>query len=151
MFDQIDLARARVRGGILDRPLFHFRDAGRHRHHDPGRNQFAMVNLLNEMPQHRFGDFEVGNDTIFHGPDGDDVARGATEHALGFFANRQHIGGSRLNGNNGRFTQYNTLVTNVNERIRCPEIYPNIVGKQALKLREHELCLAPSELKCYTV
>ena len=102
-----------------------------------------MVNLLDEMPQHRFGDFEVGNDAILHRANGDDVAGRAAEHALGFFPHSQDVGRSRLDGNDRRFTQYDSLITHVNEGIRRPEVYPNVIGKQALKLREHELCLAP--------
>ena len=148
LLDQIDLARASVRGGIFDGPFFHFRDAGGDGHHDPGSDQFATVNLLDEMPQHGLRDFKIGNHAIFHGPDGDDVAGRAAEHALGFLADSQDVGRSRLDGNDRRFTQHDPLITHINERIRSPKVYPNVVGKQTLKLRKHELCLAPQHVTC---
>src|SRR5204863_10112722 len=91
---------------------------------------------------------EIGDHPVFHGSNGDDVAGSAAEHALGFFPDSQDVGRSRLDGNDRRFTQHDSLITNINERIRSPKVYPNVVGKQALKLRKHELCLAPEHLKC---
>src|SRR5207247_9883502 len=66
LFDQINLARASVCGGIFDGPFFHFRDAGGDGHHDPRSNELAVVNLLDEMPQHRFGDLGISNQVFHH-------------------------------------------------------------------------------------
>jgi hypothetical protein len=84
-------------GGVLNGPLFHFGNTRRHRDDDPRRNQFPMMNLLDKVAQHRFGNLEVGDHAIFHGPDGHDIPRGAPQHPLGFFAYGKDIRGSRLN------------------------------------------------------
>lgn len=72
------------------------------------------MNLLDEMAKHRLGDLKVGDDAVFHRPDGDDIAGGAAKHALRLIAHGQNIGGPRLDGDDGRFTQHNALVTDVN-------------------------------------
>ena len=57
-----------------------------------GRHQrLAVVRALDEVAQHRRGDFEVGDDAVLHGADGDDVARRPPEHLLGFLADRQDL------------------------------------------------------------
>jgi len=39
-----------------------------------------------QLPQHRFRDFEIGDDAVFHGPNGHNIARSAPQHPLGFFS-----------------------------------------------------------------
>jgi hypothetical protein len=55
------------------------------------------MDLLDEMAEHRFGDFEVGYHAIFHGPNGHNVPWGAPQHPLGFIADCENVGGARLN------------------------------------------------------
>ena len=93
------------------------------------------------MPQHRLGDFEIGDHAVFHRPNGDDIARGASQHAFGFLAHRQHIGGAGLDGHDGRFAEHDALVSDIHERIGRAQVDSDIVGKQAFKLRKHERCL----------
>ena len=64
------------------------------------------------------------------------------QHPLGFFAYCQDVGGACLNCHDRWFSQNNASITYVNEGIGRPEVYPNVVGKQAFNLRKHELCLA---------
>src|SRR5205823_5514284 len=73
LLDHIHLPRARMGGGIFDRSFLHFRNARRHGHDHAGGNQFSMMHFLDEMAQHRFGDFEVRNDAVFHWPDGHNI------------------------------------------------------------------------------
>ena len=49
-----------------------------------------MVGLLNKVPKHGLGNFEVRNDAVLHGPNRDDVSGSSTEHILGFFADSQN-------------------------------------------------------------
>ncbi len=44
----------------------------------------AVVRAGDEVAEHRFGDFEVGDDPISEGADGADVSRRAPEHLFGF-------------------------------------------------------------------
>ncbi len=61
------------------------------------------MDLLNEMAEHRFGDLEVGNHAVFHGPDGHYVSGGAPQHPLGFIAHGQNVGGAGLYRDHGWF------------------------------------------------
>ncbi|CAB4671555.1 unannotated protein [freshwater metagenome] len=56
------------------------------------------MNFLNEVSKHAFGRVEVGDDTVLERADSDDIARGATDHALGFRANRQDAAGVVVDG-----------------------------------------------------
>src|SRR5260370_42377404 len=83
----MDLAGLGAIGGIHDRALFHLGNLRRHANHDARMHQhLPVMGLLDEVVQHLLGDFEVSDDAVFHGLDGDDVARRAAEHLLGFFA-----------------------------------------------------------------
>ena len=57
------------------------------------------MNFLNEVSKHAFGSVEVGDNAVLERADSDDVARGATDHALGFGANRQDAAGVVVDGN----------------------------------------------------
>jgi hypothetical protein len=99
------------------------------------------------VAEHRFGDFEVGNHTILHGPDGHDISRSASQHPLGFFTDGQDVGCSRLNGYNGRLPQYDSLIANIDQGICGAEVNSNVIGKQAFELRKHECGLTRHTLK----
>src|SRR2546426_9007951 len=96
-----------------------------------------MVHLLNEVAEHRLSDLEIGDHAILHRSYGHDIARRATQHAFRFFSDREHIGRSGLNGHHRWFTQHDSLVSYVNQRISCSQIDPNVIGEQALKLADH--------------
>ena len=85
------------------------------------------------MPEHRFGHFEVGDDAIFQRPHGDDVRRRAPEHALRFVAHREDFGGAGLHRDDRWLAQDDSLVFDVNERIRGPEVDSDIAGEPAKK------------------
>src|SRR6202020_1458418 len=79
-------------GGVFDCTLFHLGDLRRHADHDSRVHQhFAVVRLLNEVIQHLFGNFEIGDHAIFHRLYGNDVAGSAAKHLLGLFADRFHF------------------------------------------------------------
>jgi hypothetical protein len=48
------------------------------------------VNLLDKMAQHGLGHFEVCDDPVPHGPDGDNIARRAAQHVFRFGPHGQH-------------------------------------------------------------
>ncbi len=49
------------------------------------------MHLVDEMPEHRLGDFEVGDDAVLQRADGHDVARSAPQHAFGLVAHGEHV------------------------------------------------------------
>jgi len=68
---------------IHDRALFHLRDFARHPDDDAWMDQhFAPVRFLNEVIEHALGDFEIGDDTVFHGLDRHDIAGRAPNISL---------------------------------------------------------------------
>ncbi len=56
-----------------------------------GRTHLRLVHFGDEMAQHRLGHFEVGDHAVFQRPNRDDITRRATEHALGFVADRENL------------------------------------------------------------
>ncbi len=80
------------------------------------------------MTQHRLGHFEVCDHAVFQRSHGHDVGRRPAEHPFRFIADREHFVGAGLDGDNRRFAQDNPLVFNVDQRVRRPEIDPDVVG-----------------------
>ena len=117
--------------GIFDRPFLHFGDARRHRNDNTWRYQFPMMDLLDEVAQHRFGDLEVGDDTILHGPNGHDIPGRASQHPFGFFAYGQDVGRPCLDRHDRGLSQNDASIPYVHEGIGRPEVNPNVVGEQA--------------------
>ena len=109
-----------------------------------------MMDLLDEVAQHRFGDFKISDDAILHGPNGHDISRRASEHPFGFVANGQDVCGARLNRDHGGFAKHNSSVSYVHEGIGCTQVYPNVIGKEAFYLCEHEFSLTRREIKSGT-
>src|SRR4029453_10364370 len=74
---------ARGLGGLAHRALLHLGDAERHADDDARPDEaLPVVDLLDEVAQHRLGDLEVGDGAVLQGPDGDDVAGRAPDHLL---------------------------------------------------------------------
>jgi hypothetical protein len=121
--------------GVFDGPLFHLGDSRGHGDHDPRGYQFPMVDLLDEVPEHRLRNLEIGDDPVLHGTDCDNIAGRASKHSFGFIANGQDICGARLDCYNRRFAQYNPSIPYEYEGVGRPKVYSNVIGKQAFKLR----------------
>ncbi len=73
------------------------------------------MDLLDEIPQHRLRDFEIGDDAVFHRPDGDDVARRAAKHAFGLLTDGKDVGRPAFDGDDRRFAQNHALPFHVHE------------------------------------
>ena len=91
----------------------------------------AVVRLLDEVIQHLFGDFEVGDHAILHGLDGDDVARRAAQHLLGFFAHGLHFAGVLVDGDDGGLVHHDAFAFGVDQRVGGSQIDGEIAGKHA--------------------
>ena len=78
---------------------------------------FPAVRLLNEVVQHALGDFEVGNDAVLHGFDGDDIAGGAPQHLFRLLANRLHLASVFVDGDDGGFVDNDSLTFGKDQRI----------------------------------
>src|SRR5207249_7394400 len=121
LFHEIDLRGLGAIGRILHGPFFHLGDFRRNADDDAGAHpQGAVVRLLDEMVQHFFGVFEIGDDTVLHGTDGDDVAGSATQHLLGFLAHRLHLASLLVHGDDRRLANHDSLSFGVNQSIGGP-------------------------------
>ena len=111
--------------------LFHLRDFAGHADDDARVHQHsAAVRLLNEVIQHVLGDFEVGDDAVLHGLDGDDVAGRAAEHLLGFFADGFDFAVGFVDGDDGRLVDDDALAFGKDQRVGGAKIDGKVGGKQ---------------------
>jgi hypothetical protein len=136
--DEIDLSGAGLFGGFADGAAFDFGDAGGDGDEDAGIGSAAFVHLADEMAQHGLGDFEVGDDAVLEGTDGDDVARGAAEHAFGIISDGEHLIGAGFDRDDGWLAQDDAVVLDVDQSVRGAEVDADVIGKQVSeKLFEH--------------
>ena len=131
LLHQVHFARLGAIRRIDDGALFHLRDFAGHADHDARMHQhLAAVRLLNEVIQHALGDFEVGDDAVFHGPDGDDVAGRAAQHFLGFLADRFHFAIVLVDGDDGWLVHDDAFALGKDQRIGRAEIDGEIGREQ---------------------
>src|SRR5690606_665862 len=95
-----------------------------------------------ELLEHLFGDSKVGNDTVFHWPNGFNVARDAAQHLLGLTPYRLNYflavrAAFMANGNHRRLVQHNTLAANIDKSIGGTEIDCHIGGEITTQESEH--------------
>ncbi len=79
---------------------------------------FAVVRLLDEVVQHLFGDFEVGDHAVLHGLDGNDIAGRAAKHLLGLFAHRLDLAGVFVDGDDGGLIDDDALTARIHQGVR---------------------------------
>ncbi len=92
---------------------------------------FPVVRLLNEIVQHLFRDFEVGNHAVLHGLDGHDVSRSAAQHLFGFLAHGLHFSGVLVDCHDGWLVDHDALAFGKHQRIGRSQIDREIAGKHA--------------------
>jgi hypothetical protein len=133
LFDEKHLPGAGGFGRFAHRPLFHLGDARRHSDDDARPDEGSpVVHLVDEVAQHGLGHFEIGNDTVAHGPDGHDIARGAAEHVLGFQSHGQHTvfrSVVRSHGDHGGFAENDALAFDINQGVGRSQVNGQIAGK----------------------
>ena len=131
LFDQVDFAGLGAIGRIDDGALFHLRDFAGDADHDARMDQhLAAMRLLNEVIQHALGDFEIGDDAVFHGPDGDDVARRAAEHFLGFLADGFDFAVVLVDGDDGRLVDDDAFAPGEDQRVGGAKVDREVRGEQ---------------------
>ena len=131
-FQQIDLSCARCLGRVLDRPLLHLRDPGRHADDYPRRHKTSPVmDLLNKIFEHLAGCVEVRDDAVFHRPDGHDIGRGLAEHSFCFDADRYRLFIVLPYHDDGRLIADNAFPFHVDEGVGGAEVYCKIIRKQS--------------------
>ena len=140
------LARAGPQRRIAHRPLLHLGDAGGNGHDDQRFVDLAGLRFFDEVAQHGFRHFKIGDHAVLHRADGGDVARRAPDHPFGLFPHRQHLHGAALDRHDGGFAQDDAPPFHIDERGGGAEVDGEIVGEQAEKrveasLKEHSSSL----------
>jgi hypothetical protein len=85
-----------------------------------------------KMPEHDLGNVEIGDNPVPERADGFDVAGRSAEHFFRFRTYRQDLFCSpcvAVNGHDGRLTQNYAFSFCIDQRIRCAQVYRQIVGK----------------------
>ncbi len=91
----------------------------------------AVVRLLDEIVEHLLGDFEVGDDAIFHGLDSHDVAGRAAQHLFGLFADGLDLARVLVDGDDRGLIHHDALAPCVDQRVGRPQVDGKIAGKNA--------------------
>src|SRR3970040_1506955 len=83
LLDEIHLPGARALRGLADGAALHFGAAVGDADDDAGPHEGArLVGLPDEVPEHRLGHLEIGDDTVLDGADRHDVHRREEDHTL---------------------------------------------------------------------
>src|SRR5258708_26546982 len=130
-------AGARAISGVLHGAFFNGSDFTGDADDDARMDQDAAVmGLLNEIGEHFFGDFEVGDHAVLHGLDGDDVAGSAAEHLFSFAANRDDFTGDFVDGDDGGFVDHDAFAMGEDQGISRSQI-DGQVGRKQTEDRPH--------------
>ena len=145
LFDEVNVAGASTRRGFANRPAFDLGGPARHADEHPRARpeEAVLVGLVNEVLQHLFGHREVGDHTVLQWPDGLDVARRTSKHALRGLADRRDalaapVPVSLTDGDDGWLVQYDPGAARIDECVGGAEIDREIIGEQTPKTLEHE-------------
>ncbi len=91
----------------------------------------TLIHLLDKVPQHLFGDLEVGDHTVLEWPDRHDRSGRATKHALRFNADSKHGSCRLIESNDGWLRQDDAAPTDVDKRVRRTEIDSHVAAAEA--------------------
>src|SRR5690242_21877384 len=110
-------------GRLADGPLFYLSDLARNANDDPRMDQhLAAMRLLNEVVQHPFGNFEVGDHTIFHRAYGDNISGRPAKHVFGLPAHRLDFTRVLLARDDTGLVYDNALAFGEHQGVRSPQI-----------------------------
>ncbi len=139
LLDQAGPAGAGVERRVADRALLHLGHAGRDpQHHPRPRDEpDPVVDPVDEVLDHLLGDVEVADDAVAQGADRDDVRRRAADHPLRLGADRQDLLRLGVDRDDAGLADDDPAVADVDERVRRPEVDPDVAGEDAEDRVEH--------------
>ena len=130
LLHQKDFAGPGAHGGILHGALFHLGDFRGNADDDARVNEHgAVVGLLDEVIQHLFRHFEVGDHAVLQGADGHDVSGRAAQHLFGVAAHGFHIAIHLVDGDNGRLIDHDAFALGVHQGVGGPQVNGKVGGK----------------------
>ena len=101
------------------------------------------MHLVNEVLDHRFGDFNVSNHAVTQRADGFDIARCLPHHQLGVVANGLDLLNAvdGLNGDHRGFVEHDAAAAHINDRVRSAEVNCHILRHHLEQAgKEHGWC-----------
>jgi hypothetical protein len=107
-------------------------------HPGPGDHPDPVVNPLHEVLDHLLRDVEVADDPIAERADRHDARRRPAHHPLRLGADREHLLGLRVDRDHGRLAHHDPAVSDVDQRVRGPEVDPDVPGEEAEETVEHD-------------
>ena len=84
------------------------------------------MHLTNKMPQHRFGNLEVRNNTIAQRADRYNIARCSAQHTLGVITDSDDLITTSFNRYDRRLSEHDAMVFNINECVGGSKVDTNI-------------------------
>src|SRR6185437_15395775 len=96
----------------------------------------AIVRFADEVLKHFLSHFKVGDYSVSHRPDGDDVAGGPAKHLLCVLTDGLDRICHLINGDDGGFAQHDAASFGVDKGVGGAEIDGQVVGTQSGEQRE---------------
>src|SRR5665213_889867 len=130
LFDDVGLSRTGELGGFHDGALLDTGDTRGNTNDHARLCEAALVNAVDEVAQHLLADLEVRDDAVLQGSDGLDVARGATDHALGFGADGERLAVFDVDRDHRRLVQHDAAAADVDQRVRSSEVDRHVTAQK---------------------
>jgi hypothetical protein len=125
-------------GRFVHGAFLHLGDSRWHRDDDPRPKPSApVVDLADEMPEHRLGHFIIGDHPVAQRSHRHDVARGPPKHPFGVIPDRENLVGARLHRHHRGFAENNPVVPQIDQGVRRPEVDADVSGKGAKESADH--------------
>ena len=122
LLDDVDPARARPQGGVLEGPPLHPGDVARHADDHARPDQPRRRDLLDEPADHPLGDVGVGDDPVPQRAHRGHRLRGAAEHLLGTVPGGQELAGTGAHRDDRRLVEHHPTATLVDDRVGRAEV-----------------------------
>src|SRR5713101_8013548 len=99
-------------------------------------SETMLMDLLDEVPQHLFGDVEIGDHAVFERTNRGNRPRRAPEHSLRLDPDGMHLARSLVDGDHGRLGEDDATAADVDERVRRAEVHGHIAAAEAAQIVE---------------
>src|SRR5258706_87410 len=97
----------------------------------------AVVDLLDKVTDHAFGNVEIRDHPVAQRAYGNDVGRRFPQHALGLGANGQDVSRIFFDRDDGGLAQNNPLSLDINKGIGRSQVNTHVVTKETEEIVEH--------------